>query len=384
MKHFSKNTILSAIGTSIEYYDFVIYGMLMDVLNKIFFGGSIHGDLNFIMGYIARPLGGLIFGVIADNYGRKKSLILSMLTISLATFCMGLLLPNQWMLVVLLRVIQGIAFGSEMPNASIISIESSKSFKQHGLIISGSAIGSVVASGICFLLFKFLSVDSIMEFGWRIPFLFGGIISFFVFFARNGLSESLSDINNKSIFSKTIKDIISNFWLIILAIILMFLPAFLIVLNLQIPHLMSSIYEFDRSMIHLYSMIGIVVMIFINPFLSKVLRVFGKMFWIVIATMFLFAYISLIYSNILIFFIVYQFIVSSLLFRGMELSCKFFNENFRVTGTSLSYNIAFILSALFLVEIKKINLNFTYISVFFMLFLLLVYTLEAKFTKSSK
>jgi MFS family permease len=376
----SKNTVFSTFGTAVEYYDFVIYGMLTDIINRVFFEGQlINGNFNFIIGYVARPLGSAIFGAIADNLGRKKAFNLSMILISISTLLMGILPSGAWTMIILLRIIQGIAFGSEMPNAVTIAIESSKSSKirEHGFILSGSAMGSIIGSFMCFAIFKFLSNDEVIDFGWRIPFIFGGVVSLIVFFIRKNLSESLL-VTRKEFFSHTIKGIFKNFPQIIFSIIVILFPAVLIITNLHLPGILSSMYELDRSYIHIISTIGIALMMFVNPFLSHLFNLPSYIYSLVFLVSCVLSYVCFINLQIVPFFIFYQFVISLSLFYFMQLVCESFEQNFRVTGVGISYNTAFILSSFCVFGIRNLDENFSYIILYFALFILSIIFLRNK------
>lgn len=125
-----KITFASAFGTLFEWYDFLIYGTAAAlVFNKLFFPtidpvvGMLAAMLTFSVGFIARPVGGILFGHFGDRYGRKNTLMATMLVMGLATFAIGLL-PTYatigiWapILLVALRLLQGLAFGGEWGGA---------------------------------------------------------------------------------------------------------------------------------------------------------------------------------------------------------------------------------------------------------------------------
>src|SRR5438105_6175368 len=118
---FKKITFLTSIGTALEYYDFVIYAFLASILSKIFFPQDLSGVALietfaiFAVGYLIRPLGGIIFGHLGDKYGRKKAFTTAILLMAIATLGIGLLPSYQQigilapLLLLLLRLIQGFA-----------------------------------------------------------------------------------------------------------------------------------------------------------------------------------------------------------------------------------------------------------------------------------
>ncbi|PCH55749.1 MAG: MFS transporter, partial [Legionellales bacterium] len=199
-----KVTFLTSIGAGLEYYDFVIYGMMAPYLSSLFF---VSGDASsqliktfaiFAVGYLFRPLGGIFFGLLADRFGRKKSFLTVMLIMASATFGIGLLPTYSsigGMAVVLLiicRILQGISFGAEIPGAiTIVSEFNAKNKGIHcGLVISSTAIGSTLAALVLYLLSSNLDKDIMAAWGWRIPFLLGGLLAVVSYVMRSKLRET--------------------------------------------------------------------------------------------------------------------------------------------------------------------------------------------------
>ena len=202
-----KNTIYTAIGSGLEYYDFVIYGMMAKYLAVIFFQdqGStmqlVQTFLIFATGYLVRPIGGFFIGLYADIYGRKKAFLYSTLAIAIATMTIGLLPSyNQigvlsTIILLLCRVVQGISFGAELPGATIISLEHStgKFGKLCSIILSSTTLGSLGALMILTMISNFFEFKEIIEQDiWRIPFVLGGILGFINYYFRKNISETFS------------------------------------------------------------------------------------------------------------------------------------------------------------------------------------------------
>lgn len=158
--------VASSVGTIIEWYDFLIYATAAAlVFNKTFFPtidpltGTLAALGTYAVGFVARPLGGALFGHFGDRLGRKSMLVLTMFIMGLSTFCIGLL-PNYAsigvlapILLILLRVIQGIGLGGEWGGASLMVIEHSPADKRgfYGSFVQiGFPIGLVLATlGAC-------------------------------------------------------------------------------------------------------------------------------------------------------------------------------------------------------------------------------------------
>src|SRR6202045_4151328 len=179
--------IASTVGTTIEWYDFLIYSTVTGlVFNKVYFPGSDPwvGTLKafgvFFIGFVARPIGAAIFGHYGDRIGRKATLIVTLLMTGIATACVGLV-PGYdsigiWGAVILtfLRLIQGIGVGGEWGGSVLLSMEWARTNKNRGFLASWPQFGA--PAGLCLanlalLFFSWLSGDQFLVWGWRIPFL---------------------------------------------------------------------------------------------------------------------------------------------------------------------------------------------------------------------
>ena len=200
-----RSVAAGAIGTIVEYYDFTLYATASAlVFNKIFFTdvdpliGTLAAFSTFFVGYVARPLGGMIFGHFGDKFGRKRMLILTMILMGLGTFAIGLVPDYRhigiWapILLVTLRLLQGIGIGGEYGGGVLMAIEHSPPHKQ-GLI--GSLVHIGVPAGfllpIAFLgLMTRLPEDQFLAWGWRGPFLFSLLLVGVGLFIRFNVTES--------------------------------------------------------------------------------------------------------------------------------------------------------------------------------------------------
>jgi MFS transporter, MHS family, shikimate and dehydroshikimate transport protein len=179
-----------SIGTIIEWYDFLIYGTAAAlVFNTLFFPtfdpttGTLASLGTFAVGFFARPLGAALFGHFGDRLGRKKMLMVTMTVMALGTFAIGLLPPYEqigiWapILLVALRVVQGIGLGGEWGGASLIVLEHAPSHRR-GLLGSLIQIGfplGLIASSAAFKLASDMPDADFKSWGWRLPFL-GSIV----------------------------------------------------------------------------------------------------------------------------------------------------------------------------------------------------------------
>jgi MFS transporter, MHS family, proline/betaine transporter len=196
--------ILSSLGGALEFYDFVIYSMFATYIGATFFPATdlfesqIRSFSVFAVGYLARPLGGIIFSHFGDKYGRRRVFIVSMLSMSLATIGMGLLPgqatlgPTAAVLMVALRLVQGFSLGGELPGAITFVVENAPSTAGFaaGFIFFCVNSGVALASTLSLAVHEFLAEPQIAAWGWRIGFVFGGVLGLVSFWLRLSLHET--------------------------------------------------------------------------------------------------------------------------------------------------------------------------------------------------
>jgi metabolite-proton symporter len=196
----------SLIGTTIEWYDFFLYGAAAAlVFNKLFFPsfdplvGTLLAFATYAVGFVARPLGGIVFGHYGDRIGRKKLLMWSLVLMGFATVLIGLL-PGYasigvWAPVglIVLRLVQGFAVGGEWGGAVLLAAEYGDA-KRRGFWASwpqaGVPLGSLLSAGILALMAGFQSEADFVAWGWRIPFLLSGLLVIVGWYIRNRVAET--------------------------------------------------------------------------------------------------------------------------------------------------------------------------------------------------
>jgi metabolite-proton symporter len=197
--------VASTVGTSIEWYDFFLYGSAAAlVFPKVFFPtsdpltGTLTSFATYAVGFAARPVGAAIFGHYGDRIGRKATLIATLLTMGLATAIVGVVPGHSsigiWGGIVLtvLRVLQGIGVGGEWGGSILLSMEWG-SQRRRGLVASwpqlGVPIGLILGNG-ALLVFSNLSGSGFLDWGWRIPFLLSLVLVAIGLYIRLGISET--------------------------------------------------------------------------------------------------------------------------------------------------------------------------------------------------
>lgn len=217
------------IGTMFEWYDFSIFVFLAPIMASVFFPASnkiisiLFTYAVFAVGFIIRPLGALFFGQYADRYGRKKSMLLSMLIITITTMLMGLLPTYEKIgitssiFMILLRLIQGFCIGGESSGSALYAIEMYPD-KNRGLICSfmwsavgfGMLLGSLITS----IMFYNFSQEQLSTEIWRIPYIFSFFTGVAALYFRKNISETylfqLNKNNSQTFKQRTHQVILDN------------------------------------------------------------------------------------------------------------------------------------------------------------------------------
>src|SRR5690606_9345603 len=187
------------------WYDFFIFGTASAlVFGRLFFptfselAGTLAAFASFAVGFVARPVGGLVFGHFGDRIGRKTTLVLTLTMMGLATFAMGLMPTYEtigvWapISMVVLRFVQGLAVGGEWGGAVLMATEHSGR-ERRGFFGSfaqvGSAVGGLMSTGM-FLLMQQLPEEQFLAWGWRVPFLISIVLVLVGLFIRLRIMES--------------------------------------------------------------------------------------------------------------------------------------------------------------------------------------------------
>lgn len=203
--HIRKVALASAIGTTIEYYDFLLYGTVAAlVFPKLFFprfspvAGTLASFATFGVAYFARPVGGIVFGHFGDRIGRKSMLVITLVLMGAATFLIGVLPSFERVgvlapiLLTILRFLQGFALGGEWGGATLMVVEHAPE-ETRNFYASWSQAGSgagLFLSTAVFLSFSSLPNAQFFEWGWRVPFLLSIVLIAVGIFIRLRVPES--------------------------------------------------------------------------------------------------------------------------------------------------------------------------------------------------
>lgn len=201
-----KTLTLAALGGALEFYDFVIFVFFTVVLGRLFFPpdmpewlGQIQAFGIFAAGYLFRPLGGLIMGHFGDRFGRKRMFTLSVGLMAVPTLLIGLMPTYETLgygaplLLLLMRIFQGIAIGGEVPGAwAFVSehVPSNRVGLACSLLETGLTAGILLGSMVAVLINSHLSPAEVQDYGWRLPFLLGGLFGLVILYLRRWLQET--------------------------------------------------------------------------------------------------------------------------------------------------------------------------------------------------
>jgi MHS family shikimate/dehydroshikimate transporter-like MFS transporter len=201
-----KAALGSFVGAVVDWYDFLLYGIVAAIIfNREFFPqispamGTLAAFGTFGVGFLFRPLGGVVFGHYGDRLGRKRMLVLTVMMMGLSTALIGFLPTfatiGWWApaLLVLLRAIQGFAVGGEWGGAALMAVESApekkKAFYSSGVQV-GYGVGLILATGIVSILSQTMDNETFRTWGWRIPFVFSVVLVLIGLWVRSSMEES--------------------------------------------------------------------------------------------------------------------------------------------------------------------------------------------------
>ncbi|MET9733699.1 MFS transporter [Streptomyces sp. NPDC006458] len=222
----------SLAGTAIEFYDFFVYGTAAAlVLGPLFFptfspvAGTLAAFGTFGVGFVARPLGSVLFGHIGDRHGRRPVLVASLLLTGASTVAVGCVPSYDTIgvaapvLLLVLRFLQGLGLGGEWGGAVLLTAEHAPA-ERRGLWSSfpqvGPAVGFVLANGVTLVLAASLSEAQFAQWGWRVPFWAAGVLAVVGLWLRSSLAESPSFLELDNHARVPLAEVVSGHWRLVL------------------------------------------------------------------------------------------------------------------------------------------------------------------------
>lgn len=363
-----KIILLASLGGALEFYDFVIYVIFAPIISQIFFpktdriASLMSVYAVFAIGYLVRPFGGIVFSHFGDKYGRKKTFIFSVILMAVPTALIGLLPTYQhigvWasVLLILLRLLQGLSIGGEIPGAITFTCEHVNPRSRAlacGVIFGCLNFGIFLGAMISLILTNQLSNEQLLAYGWRIPFVFGGLLGVFSFYIRKQMTESplfISFKNNAEQSPIPFVEAITLYWRKILqGIGITCLGAVVInLLFLYMPTYLSTILAYPKQQATLFNTLNLAfysgLLVFFCWCADRVGRkavLLTGAIGFVLFSYILFVTLSVQTTASLIGALSILAILSSSIMVYPSVLVELFPTSIRYTGIAISYNLAF-------------------------------------------
>lgn len=350
------------IGNILEFYDFILFGIFADVIAQHFFPSS-HQQMGLFwvftalaVGYVARPLGGLLFGHFGDKYSRRKTLIISLMIMGCVTTLIGLM-PGYasigltaTVLLVLLRLVQGLTVGGESAGSMVFLIEQAPEKWRASLSICallGAILGVLLALLVSHVVAAFYSPQAILRGAWRIPFLLSAVLAIVGVYLRSRywcefVTDSVS-LPVKDLFKQQARTVGR-------AILFLYLPAVFTGFSMVylVPYLTSCLHLGlgQAIALNIDLMLTMIACLFLSAYVSDRFQCYKK--WTIVTLI-----ISVIVTYPLLSFVAYSSAVTRLvlivltailsLTMGSEivLLAGFFKKTVRYSGVGFSHGAAF-------------------------------------------
>lgn len=360
-----KTISLASIGGGLEFYDFIAYGIFAPYIAKAFFPASdpatslVAAFAAFAVGYVSRPLGGLVFSHIGDRLGRRKSFMVSLVLMTAATFAMALMPSNATIgvtatiLFVLMRFIQGCCLGGELPGAIAYVVETApkRAGLACGVMFFCVNTGIFVATSLSSLLHALLTADQMAAYGWRIGFLVGAVLGVLGYLLRTNLRESafFKAIGEAHVARVPALEVLrSHLSPVLIAICIISInQALIAMLNVSMVPFLIQAAGYDAKVATLavniavgVLSVGIVVVGFASDFLSRpAIYVVGTLL-VALASYPLYLAILSHSFDIIVLFLAVATVIALVSGTFSTISAELFPTRLRFTGLAISYNIA--------------------------------------------
>lgn len=264
-----RNLALASLGSMLEFYEFMVFGFFTVVIGKLFFPPDLPDAVKtfqafalYSLGFLLRPVSGAIIGHLGDRFGRKKLFMFTVLLMALPTLLIGLLPTYAQIgvmapiLLLVLRILQGVALAGEFAGASIFVTEhapGSRVGTASGFVLGASYIGFFLGAGSGALLTNLLAPAALEDWGWRLPFLIGGVFGFISLYLRRRLDETplfleIRQMKDRAKAFPLGQVLQSHLEAVIFTVLLgVFLGTMIIILYFYMPSLLQTQYGIDRA-----------------------------------------------------------------------------------------------------------------------------------------
>lgn len=360
--------IASLVGSSIEWFDYFLYGtMAALVFNQLFFVnedptvGLLLAYASFALSFFIRPFGGIIFSHIGDRIGRKKTLVLTLSLMGAATFAMGILPTYQAIgvaapiILITLRLIQGLGIGGEWGGALLLATEYAPA-ERRGFFGSipqmGVTIGMVMGT-LALWLMSLLPEQQFMTWGWRVPFIFSALLVVFGLWIRKGIDETpeFKEVQQKGEIPKLpIVDTLRYYWkevLITIGAKVVETAPFYIFSTFIVSYATSTL-GFSRSAVLGSVMVSTVITTILIPIMGSLSDRVGRKKMYIVGTVammaFAFPYFWMIHQGSVLMLVLATIIGLGIIWAPITavlgtMFSEIFDAKVRYTGVSLGYQI---------------------------------------------
>lgn len=361
----NKVVAAAGFGNALEWFEYVLYAQFSSIIAKNFFPESDIAEIMamavFATGFFARPLGAIIFGNIGDTYGRKTSLIISIITMAVPTAAIGLLPTYQSIgilapiTLIIMRLLQGFSLGGEFSGCIAYVVEHS-SLKHRGFAGSTAFISmciGILLGSITYISMKhYMNHEDLVEWGWRLPFIGGMFIGLLGLYIRLKLSESplyKAAKASKSLSKSPLRELFSKHWKDLLMGIAIYI-------TVTTPFFTCTVYieKFMNNIGYTQEQSGIVAaailitMIVTFPISAKISDIIGRKpilltgaVGIILVTWPVFIVTNQMnFTNTLLIHILYSGVVAWYMGPVPTVLVELFPTRVRLTGVALSYNLS--------------------------------------------
>ncbi len=362
------NALVASLGSGLEYFSFITFALQAQYISLLFFPNDSHIDgifnifFIFAVGSFVTVIGGCIFGRLGDQFGRKTMFLYAVLLMSLASLGIAVLPVHLGMLslslLIILRILQGISQGAELPGAITFIVEHAEDHnkgKLCGFMFLGVGLGAGLATSINVILAKMLTFNQMLEFGWRIPFFAAVLLGLVGFILRKNATETpiflayhsrnkKDSTNKNSPLNSRLHQNDKEYWLfrLTLGFGLVFLGATMVSMGLYWPAFLTTQYHFAANKVFFAIMMAFILTAFLLPIFGALGDYYGrgKVFLTgVVLTMFTlpFLFKLLNHGHLFIFTVSYYFLIVILAGNYPVMLTELFPPEKRYFSVALSY-----------------------------------------------
>jgi predicted MFS family arabinose efflux permease len=360
---------LASLGGALEFYDFVVFVFFATTIGRLFFAASLPDWVRqaqafgiFAAGYLARPVGGIVMAHFGDTRGRKRMFTLSVLLMAIPTLLIGVLPTYQSIgvaapvLLLFMRVLQGVAIGGEAPGAWVFVAEHARRGRVGfavGLLTGGLSFGILLGSLMATCLNRVFSQTQMAAGAWRIPFLIGGIFGFIAMWLRRWLKETpvFEEMRNRATLSRALPlgVVLKNHGRAVVTSILStwVLTAAIVVVILMTPSLLPKLFGIPSSQAQIANLVATAALCVSVVVIGAATDRFGvgrvavpMLLLLIVSTYGLYRGAETMPSSLLPLYALAGFSAGGVVLTPIMM-IHAFPSSIRFSGVSFSYNVAY-------------------------------------------